>query len=326
MKKSAFRTIWRVSVLFYFITIVFVMLGDFYFKIPLSITFYYILLIVAAMPLMLTYRWRAQNRQVFLEQKIAGRTAELAEALRIAELANRSKSAFLANMSHELRTPLNAILGFSGAMQHEVFGPITNPTYKEYIDYIQKSGMHLLNLVNDVLDLSKIEAHKSSLHFKWVNVYDVLQEVLQIISGYPKAAERHISVDYANKLPRVWADARMIKQMLLNLLSNAIKFTQEDGHIRIRVYQTADREFCICVQDDGVGIPSDKLSEVRQPFNQVEEALSKTTRGSGLGLSLVDKLIALHNGKMEIESRRGKGTSIYLLFSRKRQGRKNEKA
>ena len=166
-------------------------------------------------------------------------------------------------MSHELRTPLNAILGFSSAMQQEVFGPIKNTTYQQYLCYIQKSGEHLLNLINDVLDLSKIEANKTKISPKWIDIKYVLTDVLQIISGCFNISERKITIHCEENIPNLWADEKMLKQMLLNLLSNAIKFTHIKGEIQIHIYITTRSKYCICIQDNGIGIPKNKIEAIK---------------------------------------------------------------
>ena len=305
---------WHLSILVFMIIITLVGVSDFVFQKPISIFVYYALTLFILCLGALAYVGRVRHRHQRLKQKIQARTAELTEALRVAELANRTKTMFLANMSHEFRTPLNAILGFSSAMQQEMFGPLNNETYKQYVDYIQKSGLHLLNLINDILDLSKIEANKTAIKKTWLNIYTLLTDVLQIIAGYTSASDREITVNCEENLPHLWADARMVRQMLLNLLSNAIKFTEKGGKIQIRVYISLEHEYVICVKDNGIGIPKDKLQEIRDPFAQVEDGLIKTHRGTGLGLSLVDKLITLHGGRLEIESKLHKGTACYLFF------------
>ena len=266
----------------------------------------------------------AHIRQSDLEKQVKERTEELQKALKTAEFASQSKSDFLANMSHELRTPLNAILGFSSAMQHEAFGPIENPTYREYAARIYKSGEHLLSLIEDILDLSKIEANKQIIKSEWVDVDAVLSDVMKIVSGYPSADKRRIVIKKHKDLPRLLADVKLMRQILLNILSNAIKFTSDGGKITVDFERYKNGELAIVVADNGIGIPPDKIPSIVKPFVQVENVLTRSHKGSGLGLALVDKIMGLHGGKLKIDSLPGKGTTIYLTFPPMRVENKTE--
>ena len=258
-----------------------------------------------------------------LEQQLSEQTKELTEALKNSKAASQSKSDFLASMSHELRTPLNAILGFSSTMQHQAFGPIENPIYIEYANRIYKSGEYLLSFINDILDLSKMEATSQLSKKEWINLSDVIADVLQIISGYPSFSERKIIVEDAHSLPKLMADSRMVQQMLLNVLSNAIKFTEKGGIIRIKTELTSDCDLCVSVRDNGIGIPANKVKDILKPFVQVENVMTRKHQGSGLGLALVDRLITLHQGRIEIKSKLGKGTTVSLIFPAARLEQKN---
>ena len=258
-----------------------------------------------------------------LERQLSKQTKELTEALKTAKTASQSKSDFLASMSHELRTPLNAILGFSSTMQHQAFGPIENPIYIEYANRIYKSGEYLLSFINDILDLSKMEATTQLSKKEWVNLNDVIADVLQIISGYPSFNERKVIVENSHPLPKLLADSRMIHQVLLNVLSNAIKFTDKGGIIRIKPEVTPDGDLCVSIRDNGIGIPANKVNDVLKPFVQVENVMTRKHQGSGLGLALVDRLMALHQGKVEIKSKLGKGTTVSLIFPEARLEQKN---
>lgn len=258
-----------------------------------------------------------------LERQLSKQTKELTEALKTANAASQSKSDFLASMSHELRTPLNAILGFSSTMQHQAFGPIENPIYIEYANRIYKSGEYLLSFINDILDLSKMEATTHLSKKEWVNMDDVIADVLQIISGYPSFNERKIVVEEHQVLPKLMADSRMVSQMLLNVLSNAIKFTNKGGLIRIKASVNSTYNLVLSVQDNGIGIPANKVGEVLKPFVQVENVMTRKHQGSGLGLALVDRLMTLHQGKIEIKSKLGKGTTVSLVFPAARLEQKN---
>jgi two-component system cell cycle sensor histidine kinase PleC len=225
-----------------------------------------------------------------------------------AETANRSKSEFLANMSHELRTPLNAIIGFSEMMEAGIFGPLGSDKYKEYSTDIRASGQHLLELINDILDMSKIEAGRMTLEKQQLDLPKVIEESLRLVSGRADVASVKI-VDQMSALPPVEGDKRAIKQVMLNLLSNAIKFTPAGGEIRLR--GSAQGGFIsISVEDTGIGIPASALPKIGRPFEQVENQHSKTHKGTGLGLALSRSLVELHGGSLEIRSTEGVGTTV----------------
>lgn len=290
----------------------------------LPLWLYSLCLLAATAPLFIGAFIFVQKHQQILEKQLTERTAELQKALRVAETASQSKSDFLANMSHELRTPLNAILGFSSAMEHEAFGPIENPTYREYAGRIYKSGAHLLELINDILDLSKIEADKQTLHSEWLTLETVLNDALQIVSGYPDAGARTITVAPHPPLPKLLADEKLLRQMMLNLLSNAIKFTKENGRITLSLTEEEDGTFIFAVSDDGIGIPQDKIALLAQPFVQIENVMTRSHKGSGLGLALVERIMKLHGGRMKITSTEGKGTTVSLIFPAMRLENKND--
>jgi len=225
-----------------------------------------------------------------------------------AETANRSKSEFLANMSHELRTPLNAIIGFSEIMEAAIFGPLGSDKYQEYASDIRASGQHLLELINDILDMSKIEAGRMTLEKQKLDLSKVIEESLRLVSGRAEVASVKI-MDELGGLPEIECDKRAIKQVMLNLLSNAIKFTPAGGEIRI-VGNVKDKAVVISVEDTGIGIPASALSKIGRPFEQVESQHSKTHKGTGLGLALSRSLVELHGGALEIRSTEGVGTMV----------------
>lgn len=260
------------------------------------------------------------NKKMLQKQaaEVTAMVGDLVMARDSAEKANKSKTEFLANVSHELRTPLNAILGFSEAMESETFGPIENKQYKEYIGYISSSGKHLLSLINDILDLSKAEVGKYNLKEEIVEVIPLIDDIVSIISRYPGGDKRFISVKPKDVVWKLNADTRALKQALLNVLSNAIKFTRENGHIDIEVSLTPAHEMIILVKDDGIGIPTDKIDGLFQPFTQVENVMTREHTGSGLGLVLIKKLVEMHRGRVWLESEEGKGTSFYMLFPSER--------
>jgi two-component system cell cycle sensor histidine kinase PleC len=225
-----------------------------------------------------------------------------------AETANRSKSEFLANMSHELRTPLNAIIGFSEIMGSGLFGELGSPKYKEYAADIHASGTHLLELINDILDMSKIEAGRMTLETQDIEISDVVEESLRLVSGRADMANVTIENELP-ALPTVKADKRAVKQVLLNLLSNAVKFTPAGGSIYLRG-SAADGFITLAVEDTGIGIPASALPKIGRPFEQVESQHSKTHKGTGLGLALSRSLVELHGGTLTIESTEGVGTKV----------------
>ncbi len=234
-----------------------------------------------------------------------------AEKIR-AEAANRAKSEFLANMSHELRTPLNAVNGFSEIMIAEMYGPMGDPRYREYAQDIHNSGQHLLALINDILDMSKIEAGKMNLRFEPMSLEEVTEDAVRLVRNRADSAGLQLSVDFPY-LPEVEADYRAVKQVLLNLLSNALKFTPRGGRITVRAEVRQDvlgERVRVSVQDTGIGISKQDLSRLAQPFEQVESQHSKSTQGSGLGLALTKSLIELHEGSLELESAPGEGTTV----------------
>jgi two-component system cell cycle sensor histidine kinase PleC len=254
-----------------------------------------------------------------LEQS-QGQLADLArkyEAEKIrAEGANRAKSEFLANMSHELRTPLNAINGFSEIMVAEMFGPLGERRYKEYAGDILSSGQHLLALINDILDMSKIEAGKMNLSFEPLNVEDVIEDAVRLVRNRADATGLKLEVDLP-ELPEFEADYRAIKQVLLNLLSNALKFTPHGGTVAVSAERRRDftgDKMRIYVRDTGIGISPEDLLRLAKPFEQIESQLSKTQQGTGLGLALTKSLIELHGGELEIASTPGEGTTVTVIL------------
>ena len=238
----------------------------------------------------------------------------LVNAMESAEIANKSKSEFLANMSHELRTPLNAIIGFSEIMQNEMFGEIGNEHYTEYARDIHESGMHLLYVINDILDLSKIEAGKLSVSLSEVDLADVTEASVRLVRQ--SAAEAGVRVDtrLVGALPIIQVDQRMLKQMLMNLLSNAIKFTPEGAKIRLSVRRVENDFVEIAVVDTGVGISAADLPRVLEPFVQADHASESRETGTGLGLPLTKSLVELHGGTFRLWSRVGLGTRAVLLL------------
>jgi two-component system cell cycle sensor histidine kinase PleC len=229
-----------------------------------------------------------------------------------AEGANQAKSEFLANMSHELRTPLNAINGFSEIMVAEMYGPLGDTRYRDYSRDILNSGQHLLALINDILDMSKIEAGKMNLRFEPLALGEVAEDALRLVRNRAEAAGLALRLDFADELPEVEADYRAIKQVLLNLLSNAVKFTPRGGLITVRAERRDDplgERVRVSVQDTGIGIPPEDLARLARPFEQIEGQHTKTQQGTGLGLALTKSLVEMHGGLLDLRSAPGQGTS-----------------
>ncbi|PKP76406.1 MAG: histidine kinase [Alphaproteobacteria bacterium HGW-Alphaproteobacteria-3] len=248
------------------------------------------------------------------EVRIRERTAnELRDARDVAELANASKSQFLANMSHELRTPLNAIIGFSEVMNGELFGPVENERYKEYVGDIHKSSSHLLSLINDILDLSKIEADRYELYEEELDVLDVVASCERMMRHRSEEAGVALTVRVEDSLPLLMADKRALRQILLNLVSNAVKFTPKGGNIGLAAFMEPDGRMAFRVSDTGIGMARKDIPVALEPFRQIgKDSNIYTTEGTGLGLPLTRALARLHGATLVIESEPGEGTTITI--------------
>jgi signal transduction histidine kinase len=224
--------------------------------------------------------------------------------------ANRAKSEFIANMSHELRTPLNAVIGFSTMIKDQVMGPLGSPRYAEYAADILSSGTHLLGIVNDILDVSKIEAGKLEISEELIEIEPIAASCLRFVSRH--AEERRIKLVSAvpADLPALHGDERLIKQIVANLLSNAVKFTPEGGSVSLEAAREADGSIAIVVRDTGIGIAPEHIPNLGKPFFQADTSTARTHDGTGLGLYLVAKFVALHGGTVDYESAPGQGTTV----------------
>jgi cell cycle sensor histidine kinase DivJ len=248
------------------------------------------------------------------------REAALERARREAEAASAAKSRFLAGMSHELRTPLNAILGFSEVMANEMFGAIGNPRYREYARHIHDSGLHLKDMIDDVLDLSKIEAGKFEIAPEILSVPQLFENVLKTVAITARKHGVTLDVELPHALPPLVADRRAMRQILLNLLSNAVKFTPAGGRVTVTAALRGS-DYVIEVRDTGIGIPKNALERIGRPFEQVREgeraAASRhagDVKGTGLGLALVKALVAMHAGTLAIASEEGAGTTVTIAL------------
>lgn len=239
---------------------------------------------------------------------------QFASAKEEADAASRTKSEFLANMSHELRTPLNAVMGFSEVIKNELFGPVGVAQYKQYADDIYESGAHLLSIINDILDLSKVEAGKFDLNETEVQVSDLCRSVIHIVKGRADEAGITLIKSLPENPPYLVADPRSLKQMLLNLMSNAIKFTSSGGTVDLVATIGPDGGFRFDIRDTGVGIAPEHFATVLSPFGQVDTAHARDHQGTGLGLPLVKAFIEMHGGRIEIESEIDEGTTVSLFF------------
>jgi two-component system, cell cycle sensor histidine kinase PleC len=236
------------------------------------------------------------------------------EARRRAEAANIAKSRFLAQMSHELRTPLNAILGFSEVMQAEIFGPHSVAAYKDYSADIHSSGVHLLGLINEILDLSRIEAGRYELNEEAVTLAHVVAECSHLLQIRAKNRSLTIHQAFEADMPRLWADERAVRQICLNLLSNAIKFTPPGGEIWLKVGWTASGGQYLSVKDSGPGIPEEEIPIVLASFGQGSNSIKSAEQGAGLGLPIAKSLIDLHNGTFTLKSKLRIGTEVIVTF------------
>ncbi|MFQ5776178.1 MAG: sensor histidine kinase [Kiloniellaceae bacterium] len=259
-------------------------------------------------------RRRLTEQALIAARQDAERAVDTARvAVLQAESSNRAKTEFLANMSHELRTPLNAIIGFSEVIERQLLGPVENTgKYRAYARDIHDAGKHLLSVINDILDLAKIEAGQLDLRERLFDVNECIATCVKIVAG--QAAAGNLALDWKEQagLPSLWGDDKKFRQVLINLLSNAVKFTPSGGRISIEAGIEPGGAFRITVTDTGIGIARQNICKVMQPFGQLDSMLAREHGGTGLGLPISKALIELHGGTLVMESEPGLGTSVTL--------------
>ncbi|MBX3446781.1 MAG: HAMP domain-containing histidine kinase [Parvibaculaceae bacterium] len=252
------------------------------------------------------------NEKLRAEQRRSERLLSRSEA------ANRAKNDFLAIMSHELRTPLNAIIGFSEIISNQMFGPAGQPKYVDYASDIKASGAHLLSIINDILDISKAEAGKLQLEEEPIDPVEALNRTMRMFRQ--RASELGVDLTFRvrDDIPWLIADPRLFNQVAINLTSNALKFTPENGNVWVELGLNSTGDLVLSVKDTGIGIKSSDMERIFEPFVQVEDAMSRTHQGTGLGLPLVRKIMNLHGGTIELESAVGEGTTAHATFPKSR--------
>jgi signal transduction histidine kinase len=249
--------------------------------------------------------------RVLAENELRRNAAELTKALVSVEAASRAKSEFLATMSHELRTPLNAIIGFSDILKGEMLGAIGHAKYKDYAQSIHGSGAHLLGVINDILDIARLDSGDLELDLEPVDLDSVIDECVAAIA--PQADEEQIRIERDLKAAFVMADRRRLRQMLFNLISNAVKFTPRNGTVTISATQRSNG-FAVAVRDTGIGMTSEQIPKALERFGQIDSSLARKYEGTGLGLPLTQQLAELHGATFSIQSEPGCGTVATILF------------
>ncbi len=281
-----------------------------------SLIFFFVLADRFKLSVLTVMEHKDKNEILIAELETAQAISE--EARRRAEEANMAKSRFLATMSHELRTPLNAILGFSEIMKNEALGPMGNDTYKDYAGDIHSSGDHLLNVINEILDLSRIEAGRQELNESAILLPHVVEEARNMTLLKARNKGVKITINTEPGLPQIWADERAVRQIALNLLSNAVKFTPSGGTIAIKAGWTSSGGQYLSVTDTGPGIPEEEIPVVLSSFGQGSIAIKSAEKGSGLGLPIVQALMHMHEGRFELKSKLREGTEVIATFPRHR--------
>ena len=235
-----------------------------------------------------------------------------------AEAADRTKSEFLANMSHELRTLLNAIIGFSDMIKNEALGPVGSTKYRDYADDINESGHHLLALINDILDLSKVESGTDELYEEDIEISQTAKAIKTLVVGLAQRGNVELELDVPDDIAVLHADYRKVKQILLNLLSNAIKFTPDGGKVTLKIRSRAESGYVFQVTDTGIGIAFGDIPKALAPFQQIDSGLNRKHAGTGLGLPLTKSLVEMHGGYLDLQSKVGAGTTVTVRFPAER--------
>jgi signal transduction histidine kinase len=248
------------------------------------------------------------------KSRLLALVGELNRAKRSADDANRAKSEFLASMSHELRTPLNAILGFSEVIKEELFGPVGLAKYVDYAQDVHNSGQHLLDLINDILDLSKIDAGKVELREENIMVAGLIADSASLVRERAQKSGVGLEILPGTDLPLLVADKRLLKQILLNLLSNAIKFTPAGGRVTVEARLDAKGGLRITVADTGIGMNPEDIAKAMSPYGQIDSRISRKHQGTGLGLPISHSLTRMHDGELDVQSKPGQGTRITLIL------------
>jgi signal transduction histidine kinase len=247
------------------------------------------------------------------KRELEATTARLSKALELADAGSASKSQFLSIMSHELRTPLNAIIGFSEIIKGELFGPLGNARYHDYIADICRCGTHLLGVINDILDTSKFDAGRLELHEEPVDLRELIESVVKLMALQAQTAQVKLAADFRTEDNLLYADSKRMRQILLNLLSNAVKFTPEGGTVLVCV-ERRDGEYVVEVSDTGIGMASEQIPKALERFGQIDSSLSRKHEGTGLGLPLTKCLVELHGGTLTIDSTINRGTTVTAIF------------
>lgn len=259
---------------------------------------------------------RARDYRAELERALAGlktKNAELDDALARARAADQAKNEFLAMVGHELRTPLNAVIGFAQLMDDATFGPLGNERYDAYVDDILSSSKHLLGVINDIIDVVKLELNEIRLQYDEIGVPQLLETCLSFVREKARKEGIHLTVEAGEAVPKLIADPQKARQMLVNLLSNAVKFTGAGGRIAVTA-RAADGWIYLAVADTGIGIPADRQESIMQPFQQADASLSRSYDGLGLGLPLTRRLAEAHGGALELDSVEGEGTTVTVVL------------
>ncbi|HVP85892.1 MAG TPA: hybrid sensor histidine kinase/response regulator [Rhizomicrobium sp.] len=257
-------------------------------------------------------------REVEMTKRELERTSsELLQASRDATKASEAKSQFLAAINHELRTPLNAIIGFAEMLTSQALGPIGNERYSRYAQDIRDSGAHLLSMINDILELSRMDADRATLHEESFDPADVVAEALRMVEPQAEGGKLSLAVNIAARLPKLTADRRLVRQVLVNLLANAVRFTPEGGEVSVHGFLRGE-ELCLEVRDTGIGIAEEDIPRALERFSQVDGKLSRKHDGAGLGLPMAKQFMELHGGALQLASTPGRGTQVCIAFPAER--------